>query len=66
MLSRLPLIVEEIYSPKNKNNKFSSWYDNQNETTKAWLDSQPIWHTKDMWVAVFIGITIGFLIGIFF
>ena len=60
------MIAEEMRNPKNKNHKFTSWYDNQNETTKAWLNSQPIWNDKDMWVALFISTTIGFLVGLFF
>lgn len=66
MFDRVLQIAEEMKKPKKKNSNFSSWYDNQNETTKAWLDSQPIWNDKDMWVALFIGITIGFLVGLFF
>ena len=47
-----------------KNNKFTTWYDNQNETTKAWLDKQAIWHGKDMWMAFGAGILFGFLLGL--
>lgn len=66
MFGRVLQIAAEMKNPKKKNNNFSSWYSSQNETTKAWLDSQPIWNDKDMWVALFIGITIGFLVGLFF
>ena len=44
--------------------KFSTWYNNQNETTKAWLDKQALWHDKDMWVAFGIGILVGIMIGL--
>lgn len=44
--------------------KFSNWYNNQNETTKSWLDKQPIWHNKDMWMAFGTGIFLGMLTGL--
>lgn len=44
--------------------KFTSWYDQQNETTKAWLDKQAIWHDRDMVKAVLFGIMLGFIIGV--
>ena len=28
--------------------KYTSWYESQNETTKAWLSKQAIWHDRDM------------------
>ena len=43
-------------------NKYTKWYDNQNETTKAWLDAQALWHDRDM---VLCG-CVCFLIGLFF
>jgi len=42
---------------------FKTWYDNQNESTKAWLDKQPIWHNKDMWGAFVVGLLLGMAIG---
>ena len=42
---------------------FKTWYDNQNESTKAWLDKQPIWHDKDMVGAFVAGLLLGFAIG---
>ena len=42
--------------------KWTTWYENQNETTRAWLDKQAIWHDRDM---VICG-SVCFLIGLFF
>lgn len=44
--------------------KFKSWYESQNDTTKAWLDKQAIWHDRDMWMALGVGILIGLGVGI--
>ena len=46
--------------------KFTTWYDNQNETTKAWLDKQALWHDSDMVKAFTVGSVIGFIIGAMF
>lgn len=43
--------------------KFTSWYDNQNETTKAWLDKQAIWHDSDMIKSCLAGLVLGFILG---
>lgn len=46
--------------------KYSTWYENQNATTKAWLDKQAIWHDSDMVKAFAVGSVIGFIIGAMF
>jgi len=43
--------------------KFASWYDQQNDTTKAYLSKQAIWHDKDMFVAFAVGIVLGTVVG---
>ena len=44
--------------------KWDTWYQNQNSTTKQWLDKQPIWHDRDMWMALGVGIIVGIVIGL--
>jgi len=44
--------------------KYTKWYDAQNETTKAYLDAQPIWHDKDLAFVGVIGLFIGLMIGL--
>jgi F0F1-type ATP synthase assembly protein I len=44
--------------------KFTRWYDQQNETTRAWLDKQAIWHDKDMAFSFVTGIMFGIIIGV--
>jgi hypothetical protein len=44
--------------------KYTRWYNNQSEATKAWLDKQSIWHDRDMVKAVMFGSVIGFVIGV--
>tara|TARA_A200000159_G_C7315743_1_gene336619 strand:- start:1084 stop:1233 length:150 start_codon:yes stop_codon:yes gene_type:complete len=46
--------------------KFTSWYENQNETTRAWLDKQAIWHDSDMVKACCVGFIVGFILGALF
>lgn len=43
--------------------KWSKWYDSLPEHTKKYLASQPVWHDKDMAVAVSIGLAVGFVFG---
>jgi len=42
----------------------SNWYKNLNETTKHWIDNQPLWHDGDLFKALFVGVIIGFMVGI--
>lgn len=41
-------------------NKYEAWYNNQNDTTKAWLDAQQ----KEDDKLIFLGMGIGFILGI--
>jgi uncharacterized Tic20 family protein len=42
-------------------NKFQKWYDNQNDTTKAWLDAQ----AKNDLQLIFSSMLFGFIAGVF-
>ena len=42
--------------------KWTTWYNNQNQTTRDWLDKQSIWNDRDM---IICG-GVCFLIGVFF
>lgn len=48
-------------------NKWSEWWDNLPEHTKIYLETQPIWHDKDLIrtaiIAAIVGFFIGFLVG---
>jgi len=47
--------------------KWEKWYNSQNESTKIWLNSQPVWHDGDLiksfvfgWIAgiIFLGLIV--------
>ena len=40
-------------------NKWTKWYNNQNETTRSWLDAQ----AKEDDKLIFVGIATGFVFG---
>mgnify|MGYP000049334384 CR=1 FL=1 len=44
--------------------KYTSWYESQNETTKAWLSKQAIWHDRDMIISCCVGFVTGFILGV--
>ena len=43
--------------------KWSEWYDSLPEHTKIYLKGQPIWHDKDMAIAVSFALAVGFVLG---
>lgn len=45
-------------------NKWDVWWDSLPEHTKKYLESQPIWHDKDLFKAGLVGAGIGFFIGV--
>lgn len=47
-------------------NKWDRWYDNLPEATKQYLSSQPVWHDRDMFVALAIGLVVGLVIGLIY
>ena len=44
--------------------KWNNWYDNQNETTRAWLDSQAREDNKLIGMGIFVGFILGMLVTI--
>ena len=42
----------------------SNWYNNLPEHTKTYLESQPIYHGRDILKASLWGVVIGFIIGV--
>ena len=44
-------------------NKYTKWYENQNETTKAWLDAQAKEDRKLIYLGMIPGFILGFLAG---
>lgn len=44
-------------------NKWQTWYDSLPEHTKIYLKNQPVWHDRDMFKALAVGIVIGIIIG---
>lgn len=44
--------------------KFDKWWDNLDPHTKKYLESQPIYHDKDLVKAGLVGAGIGFFIGV--
>lgn len=43
--------------------KWTKWHDDLPESTKKYLNSQPLWHDQDLAVAVCIGLVVGFVFG---
>lgn len=39
------------------------WLEKQNDTTKAWISKQPLWHTWEVVVVGLCGILVGVLAG---
>ena len=44
--------------------KLQQWYDGLPDHTKQYIDSQPIWHDRDMFKAGLLGLAIGLIIGV--
>jgi hypothetical protein len=44
--------------------KFQAWYDSLPEHTKEYLKKQPVWHDRDMYKALILGMSIGLVIGV--
>ena len=47
-----------------KQNKWEAWYDSLPQHTKDYLNSQPVWHDRDLFKALAIGFAIGLVIGL--
>jgi hypothetical protein len=46
-------------------NKYQAWWDSLSPHTQEYLNSQPLWHDRDLYKALAIGIAIGFVLGAF-
>jgi hypothetical protein len=46
--------------------ELEDWWDRLDPKTKDFLKSQPIWHNKDLYKAMAVGVCIGFIVGIIF
>jgi ElaB/YqjD/DUF883 family membrane-anchored ribosome-binding protein len=44
--------------------KYQQWHDNLPEHTKTYLESQPIYHGRDLFKSSLIGAVIGFIVGV--
>lgn len=55
-----------IYMKLFKENKWEIWWDSLSPTTKAYIESQPIWHDRDLFKAVAYGFVVGVLLGLCF
>jgi hypothetical protein len=46
--------------------ELEDWWDRLDPKTKNYLKSQPIWHDRDLYKAMAVGVCIGFIVGIIF
>jgi hypothetical protein len=44
--------------------ELEDWWDRLDPKTKNYLKSQPLWHNKDLYKAMAVGVCIGFIVGI--
>ncbi len=44
-------------------NKWDAWWDSLPKHTKAYLKTQPVWHDRDMFKSLAVGILLGIIIG---
>ena len=47
-----------------KKNKWEEWHDSLSPSMKEYLSNQPLWHDRDMFKALAVGILIGLVIGV--
>jgi uncharacterized protein involved in response to NO len=45
-------------------NKYQAWWDSLPKHTQEYLRAQPVWHDRDLFYAVTVGVVIGFLLGV--
>jgi hypothetical protein len=46
--------------------ELEEWWDRLDPKTKDYLKKQPLWHDRDLYRAMAIGVCIGFIVGIIF
>ena len=44
--------------------KYQQWWDSLSPHTKEYLKRQPIWHDRDLYIAIAIGAVVGFVVGL--
>lgn len=44
-------------------NKYQKWWGGLSPHTKDYLDSQPLWHERDLYKALAVGLVVGFVLG---
>lgn len=44
--------------------KYQKWWDSLSPQMQAYLESQPVWHDRDMFKAFAFGIGLGIIIGV--
>lgn len=44
--------------------KYQKWWDSLSPQMQAYLKAQPVWHDRDLYRALGIGIVIGFVLGV--
>jgi len=44
-------------------NKWEAWWDSLPQHTKDYIKQQPVWHDRDMYKALVLGMAIGLVIG---
>jgi hypothetical protein len=49
-----------------KMGKWESWFDSLSPHTQEYLKNQPLWHDRDLFKALAVGLVLGFLIGLCF
>jgi hypothetical protein len=46
-----------------KQNKWEQWWDSLSPQMQEYLKKQPVWHDRDMYKALVLGMAIGLVIG---
>jgi hypothetical protein len=46
--------------------KYQQWWDSLSPQMQQYLRSQPIWHDRDLYKAMAVGVVIGFILGLLF
>jgi hypothetical protein len=44
-------------------NKWTTWYDSLPEHTKRYLDTQAVWHDRDLFVVAIVAFVVGIFVG---
>lgn len=44
-------------------NKWEQWWDSLSPQMQSYLEAQPVWHDRDLYKALAVGMIIGFTLG---